>query len=160
MDVTLALYRAVHGYLAGTEALAARLRMPRTSLLHKVSPTYPGAHCSPEEAVEIMDATGDHGALHAQAQRLGYVLLPMPALAEGQGDETARTLAATVQEFGEFMARAACDLADGRCTGTELANIEREGAESLAAIQKLLALAQQLHLAGQPPLRAVGGGKG
>lgn len=150
MDLTLALQRAVRGFALGTEALAARLRMSVTSLNHKVSPSYPGAHCSPEEACEIMEVTGDHGALHAMAGRLNYVLLPMPATTSAFGDETAQHLAETVREFGEFVSRAATDLADGRCTGNELVQLEREGAEAMAAMQRLLALAQRMHLAGRP----------
>ena len=149
MDITRALYRAVHGYPKGTEALAACLAMPRTSLLHKVNPQYPGAHCSPEEAVQIQLETGDHGAHHAQGALLGYIHLPAPQAGEG-GDETARALADTVREFGEFVSRTAADLADGVCTANELGAIEREGAEALAAMQRLIALAQRIHSAGRP----------
>lgn len=149
MDVTLALQRAVKAFPHGSDALAARLRISTTSLLHKVSPTYPGAHCSPEEALAIMEATNDHGALHAMAGQLGYVLLPMPG-GEEAGGQIATHLATTVREFGEFVAEAARDLGEGKCTTNELARVEREGAEALAAIQQLLSLAQQLHAAGRP----------
>lgn len=149
MDITRALYRAVHGYPRGTEALAACLAMPRTSLLHKVNPQYPGAHCSPEEAVQIQLETGDHAAHHAQGSMLGYIHLPAPQLIE-RGDATAQALAASVREFGEFVARAATDLADGRCTGNELAAIEREGAEAIAAIHALMRVADTMHRAGVP----------
>lgn len=159
MDVTIALQRAVQGFALGTAALAARLNTSVHSLNHKVSPTYPGAHCSPEEALAIMQVTGDHGALHAQAMLLGYVLLPTPQAGDAHG-ETAMALASSVREFGEFVARAAGDMADGRCTANELADIQREGAEAQAAIQQLLGLAQQMHNAGQgPDLRCVGGGR-
>lgn len=153
MDITRALYRAVHGWPHGTEALAAAVGMPRTSLLHKVSPTYAGAHCSPEEAVRIMLETGDHGAHHAQGALLGYIHLPAPAL-DDAGDETTQALAASVREFGEFVTRAATDLADGRCTGNELAAIEREGADAIAAIHALMRLAAAMHRAGMPRPRA------
>lgn len=149
MDITRALYRAVHGFPLGTEALAAAIGIQRTSLLHKVSPSYPSAHCSPEEAVQIMQATGDHGAHHAQGMLLGYVHIPAPQIA-GAAGETMQQLAAAVREFGEFMMTAAADLADGHCTGNELAEIEREGADAIAAVQQLLALAQRMHAAGVP----------
>jgi hypothetical protein len=160
MDVTIALQRAVQGFPLGTAALAARLSTSVHSLNHKVSPTYPGAHCSPEEALQIMQVTGDHGALHAQAMLLGYVLLPAPVEGEAHG-ETAMALARSVREFGEFVARVAGDLADGLCTANELADIQREGAEAQAAMQQLLVLAQQMHDAGRvvPELRCVEGGR-
>lgn len=159
MDMTIALQRAVQGFALGTAALAARLGMSVTSLNHKVSPTYPGAHCSPEEALQIMQVTGDHGALHVQAQLLGYVLLPVPEVG-APGSQAAQVLATSVREFGEFIARVAADLADGRCTANELADIQREGAEAQHAMQQLLALAQQIHRAGQPPeLQVVAGAR-
>lgn len=159
MDVTIALQRAVQGFALGTAALAARLNTSVHSLNHKVSPTYPGAHCSPEEALAIMQVTGDHGALHAQAMLLGYVLLPLPLQAH-EPSEAALALARSVREFGEFVSRVAGDLADGRCTANELAAIQAEGAEAQHAIQQLLALAQQMHTAGQVvALRRVEGGR-
>lgn len=150
MDVTLALQRAVRGFPHGTEALAARLRVSVTSLSHKVSPTYPGAHCSPEEVLEIMDITGDDGPLHALAQARGYVLLPAPRVAM-EGDSAGLALAHSVQAFGEFAAESARGLADGRVTGNELARLQREAADALAAIQALVRLAQRVHEQSGPP---------
>lgn len=161
MDLTRALYRAVHGWPHGTEALAAALGMSRNSLLHKVNPAYPGAHPSPEEALAIMQTTGDHGAHHAQGAQLGYIHLPAPALLAVASDETAAELAASVREFGEFITRVAADLADGRCTANELMEIEREGGEAIVAMQRLLALARRLYAASVPAgLRVVAGGPG
>lgn len=148
MDITIALQRAVRSFEHGTPALAARLGISQTSLLHKVSPTYPTAHCSPEEAVEIMQVTGDHGALHAMAGPLGYVLLPAPAL-HGQG-ESASALARTVAEFGEFAVATASALADGRVSDNERARIEREASEALAAIEQLLLIAARINRQGKP----------
>lgn len=155
MDITIALQRASRNFEHGTAALAARLGMSITSLSHKTSPTYPGAHCSPEEMLELMQVTGDHGALHAMAVQLGYVLLPMPAM-ESQAECTI-TLASAVAEFGEFIAEAAKDLADGRVTDNERARIEREGAQALAAIERLLQVAARINREGKPNLAAVDG---
>lgn len=150
MDITIALQRAVRAFEHGTPALAARLGISQSSLLHKVSPTYPTAHCSPEEVVEIMQVTGDHGALHAMAGALGYVLLPGPSL-ELQG-ESALALARTVAEFGEFAVVTANALADGQVSDNERARIEREAAQALAAIQQLLQVAARINLAAKVAL--------
>jgi len=160
MDVTIALQRAVQGFAHGSAALAARLGMSVTTLNHKVSPTYPGAHCSPEECVAIQQITGDHAAHHAAGALLGYVHIPVPQLGEGEADESVQALARCVHEFGQFAAEAAQDLMDGRVSDNELARIEREGAEALAAIHALMKRAQGLNLAGKPVgLRAVLGGR-
>ena len=148
MDLTIALQRAVRGFEHGTAALAARMGLQLTSLYHKVSPTYPTSHCSPEEMLEIMQITGDHGALQALAGNLGYVLLPAPDLAADTPCTLA--LAQSVQEFGEFAAESARGLADGRISDNELARIEREGAQELAAIQELMRVAARVHQASRP----------
>jgi hypothetical protein len=148
MDLTIALQRAVRGFEHGTAALAARMGLQLTSLYHKVSPTYPTSHCSPEEMLEIMQITGDHGALHALAGHLGYVLLPTPDLAADTPSTLA--LAESVREFGEFAAESARSLADGRISDNELARIEREGAQALGAIEQLLKVAARVHQAGRP----------
>lgn len=149
MDVTIALQRAVRGFPLGSAALAARLGVSVTSLSHKVSPTYPGAHCSPEETLDIMQITGDHGALQSMAAELGYVMLPAPELAHQQGDSV-QALAAVVGNFGSFIAEAARDLADGRVTDNERGRIEAEAAQAIAAIDALLRLVQRLNVAGKP----------
>lgn len=155
MNVTDALYRAAHNYPhGGMDALALRMGISVNSLQHKVSPTYPGAHCSPLELVQICEYTGDHSALTAIAGRLGYVLLPVSQL---DGDcEGTRELVATVREFGQFVTEVSQDLSDGRVTDTELRRIEKEGAEAMAAIQRLMSVAEQLNESGKPPaLRGV-----
>lgn len=156
MDITIALQRAVKQWPHGTAALAARMGLGVSSLLHKVSPTYPTAHASPEEAVEIMEVTGDHGALHAMAARLGYVLLPTPAVDVTHAPIAA--LADSVREFGEFVAEASTALADGRVSDNERRRIESEGAQALAAIERLLSIAQQLNEQAKPtPIELVKG---
>lgn len=163
MDVTIALQRAVRGFALGTAALAARLGCSETSLNHKVSPTYPGAHCSPEEMRDIMELTGDHGALHALAAPLGYVLLPTPRVGDADG-ATAQALATSVREYAEFATEAAKGMLDGEVTDNELARLQREAAEAIAAINQLVRMGQQLNAQGKPAplaevrLREVGGG--
>jgi DNA-binding transcriptional regulator YdaS (Cro superfamily) len=149
MDITLALQRAVRAFPHGTNALAARLGISPTSLSHKVSTTYPAAHCSPEEVLEIMQATGDVGALQAMADALGFVLIPLPKH-DAHGDEAMATMMKTVKEFGDFVSEASNDLADGRISDNELARVEREGAEALGAIQALLAFVAGMNQAGKP----------
>lgn len=156
MDITLALQRAVRGFPHGTAALAARLKMSESTLNHKVSPTYPGSGCFPEEAAEICEATGDMGALHAIAARLRHVAMPVPDLGD-ETDTSVLRLAATVREFGEFVSQVAGALADNRVTGSELANIEREAAQTLAAINHLVQLARRVHEAAKPPQDAARG---
>lgn len=150
MNITAALYRAAHGYAPGMPALAEYLGISAHSLAHKVSPNYPSAHCSPDELVRICEVTGDLGALQAQAQALGQVLMPLPASGAAGGDDLARKLAASCKEFGDFVSEISADLSDGKVTPNELARIEREAGELIGAVHVLLAHAAALAAAGRP----------
>jgi len=149
MDITRALQRAVRGYPHGTKALAAALDCSETTLNHKVSPTYAQAHCSPEEAADIMEVTGDHSALFALADRLHYVMLPRPEACEGDGP-VATVLAAVIADFGRLVTEAAQDLADCTVSDNELARMQGEGARAQAAIQALLGLAARMNASSRP----------
>ena len=149
MNITDALYRAAHAYPGGLEALAVRMGISASSLAHKVSPNYPGAHCSPQEMAAIMEFTGDHGALQALAGRMRYMLLPMVAKGPVDAEFTQR-LATSVKEFGEFIAAISADLGDGRVTDNELRRIECELADMQAATAALYALAARLNRDAKP----------
>lgn len=153
MDVTIALQQAVKGFPHGTAALAARLGLQVTSLLHKVSPTYPSAHASPEEALSIMEVTGDHGAFFVQARALRYVVLPEPDSTTAQRGTA--VLVRAVREFGELASAASAALEDGNITANELARLQREAGEAQAAIQALMRIATALHDAGRPADAAI-----
>jgi aspartate/methionine/tyrosine aminotransferase len=84
--------------------------------------------------------------------RLGYVVIP--AGAEEGADPCMQALANMVQEFGQFAAEAASNLSDGQVTDNELRRIEREGAEALAAINRLLGVAAALNREGKPAAQA------
>lgn len=144
MDITLALQRAVRNFALGTEALAAHLRMSVHTLNHKVSPTYPGAGCFPEEAAQICEVTGDMGPLHALGARLGHVCIPVEMCGDANG-ASRQQLAATVCAFGEFVVEVGGALADDKVTANELARIEREGTEALCAINALIKHARAMH---------------
>lgn len=149
MNTTAALYRAAHGYPQGMATLAGFLGISEHSLQHKVSPTYPGAHCSPEEVVRICEVTGDLGPLQAMAGRVGQMLMPMPASGQADGD-LARKLAEACKEFGEFVTEISGDLADGRVTPNEMQRIEREAGELIGKVHMLLAHANAIAEASKP----------
>lgn len=158
MNSTAALYRAAHGYQPGMAQLAGCLGISEHSLQHKVSPSYPGAHCSPDEVMAICELTGDLGPIAAMAARCGQMLLPLPSVNGVKGDLACK-LAGTCKEFGEFVSEISGDLADGQVTPNELRRIEREAGELIAEVHALLAHAAALAEAGRPRtpnLRAAG----
>lgn len=147
MDITRALYKAVHDFPAGTDALAAALKMNRSSLWHKVNPHYLTAHCSPEEMALICEVTGDSGALFAIADRLGFICVPMRQL---EDQATHDRLVSTVHEFSEFLTASSAGFADGQISDNELDKIEREALDAIQAINDLAAKARAINQAGKP----------
>lgn len=101
---------------------------------------YHAAHCSPEEMARIMDITG----------------VALPQLSNFEDDSAVQLMTTTIKEFGELMAEASADLANGRVTDNQMARISKEGIEAIAAIQQLLSFAQQRNDASKPA--AVRGG--
>lgn len=74
MDVIDAAYNTVHDYShGGVSGLAGRLGMSAAVLRNKVCSTAPAHHLRLDEAVKIMELTGDHSIIQAMAQRLGGV---------------------------------------------------------------------------------------
>lgn len=150
MDKTRALYRAVHGYPLGTEALAAAMvpSMSAVTLRHKANPTDAKQFFSPEEAIQVQQISGDCGALQVEAQALGFILLKRPAVEDGS--RCFEQLNRSVQEFSEYLAAVTDALADGVITQRERNRVEAEVAGAIAAMQDLVALVQSKHEAGKP----------
>ena len=72
MDVIDAAHKTVHNPKhGGSTAIAARMGMSSTVLNNKVNPTTPTHHLRLDEALTIMEYTGDHSIIQAMAQRLG-----------------------------------------------------------------------------------------
>lgn len=148
MNITDALFCSVQTYPGGSAALAPRLDMSEHSLRHKVSPTYAGAHVSPEEMVAIQVLTRDLRPLHAHATQLNCMVLPLAMPIDDA--ECAYKAAATIKEFGEFVTQVSLGMSDNTITANELRRIERSYAEMLAAGSSLVALLSRMHQAGKP----------
>ncbi len=72
MDVIDAAHKTVHNPKhGGSTAIAARMGMSSTVLNNKVNPNTDSHHLRLDEAVTIMEYTGDHSIIQAMAQRLG-----------------------------------------------------------------------------------------
>ena len=149
MDITRALQAAVRSYSNGTASLAAAMGLSATTLSHKVSPTYPGQFCSPEELLQVMEVTGNNAPLIALAAARNFALLPIP-----QGDGTAGScttaVVASIREFAEFVTEITADSADDHITANEMIRIEREALDAIAAIQHTVAWAAAKHASAKP----------
>lgn len=134
----------------GAVGLSGYMGLTSTSLSHKVSPTYPSAHCSPEEVIAICQLTGDHAPIQAMAKALGYVLVPIAQEGTDTDQEYIEQLTAAAREFGEYLAESTSSYADKRITDPEMTRITKEFADSMAAQARLFAILQAKHRAGKP----------
>ena len=74
MDVIDAAHKTVHNPKhGGSTAIAARMGMSSTVLNNKVNPNTDSHHLRLDEAITIMEYTGDTNIIQAMAQRLGGV---------------------------------------------------------------------------------------
>lgn len=138
MSVRDALYHTVHDYDGGAEALAQRLGKRGTSLCHEVRPPAgSAAKAGVEDAMRIMEITGDFRALHAMNARLGHIAMPLPNL-DGAPESTITHLAAMSKEFNDVVQAAAVSAADGVISDNELNQVQRQIGELVAASQALL----------------------
>lgn len=158
-SVQSAIFRLVHDYPGGAMALAPVLGKRGESLSHEVSPVYPTAKIGLLDAVKLSLFTGDRQVLNAWAGDMGCMVLPLAADVPGVEGIGART-AQLAKEFADLMGTLAADLADGDVSANDLARIDRESSELVAAIQALMGAVRAMHEApaagaDAPPLRAV-----
>lgn len=145
-EILDAAYHLVHDYPGGSLSLAPRLGKSPSTLSHEVVASG-GAKLGLVDAVKLSALTGDNRILNTFATLCGCVVLPMPASVHG---DTFAGLAASAREFGEFVASVAESAADGVITANELARVDRELTEMLAASQQLRATLAAMHEAGKP----------
>lgn len=128
MSILDAAYNTVHDYQGGARKLAERMGKSPTSLCHEVNPPDGStAKFGLLDAAKVMDLTGDHRIMHALAQRLGGMFLPLSGMDLESSD--AMHLAEVAREFGELMAVVASSTVDGVITDNELDRIQREWGE-------------------------------
>ena len=138
MNVLDALYNTVHDFDGGAEALAPRIGKRGTSLCHEVRPpTGSSAKAGLLDAVKIMGITRDHRVLHAMNAQLGFMAVPLPD-APYSGAGTLYHLADVAKEFAEVMQVVSAGTADGKISDNELASLQRQWSELIAAGQGLL----------------------
>ena len=143
-----AAHHLVQAYPGGAEALAPRMNKNATTLRHEVNRTGQ-AKLGLADAVSLSVLTGDLRILSAFASELGCMVTPLPASLGG--DETAmHRVALLAKEFGEVVATVTEATADGRISANELANIERNWEELMAAGQALVGHLRAKHEAGRP----------
>jgi hypothetical protein len=87
-----------------------------------------------DEAVLIQSATGQADILHAMAEELGYVAIPLP---ESNASSRPQAISRACAEFGDFMRKVDEVFDDGEVTPNEARALEKELLEMIAAATRL-----------------------
>ena len=137
-------FNLARAYPGGAEALALRMKKNPTTLSHELR-GQGSAKLGLEDAAALTALSGDLRILEAWNADHGLVVIRMPQLENMPTGECMEKLSTTAREFSDLVAEVAGDLGDGRISDTELARIEREAADVLAATHALLAAARALN---------------
>lgn len=143
LDLNAAAYNLVADYPGGATALGPLIGKAASSLSHEVDLRCSGAKLGLHDAGKLTCVSGDLRIVHAFCALAGGRFEPLPGAQQGSAPEHAHPLAAVghmAHQFAELVSEASRALADGRVTGNELRNIQREAGDLLAALNQLLAL--------------------
>ncbi|MBB1603329.1 phage regulatory CII family protein [Variovorax sp. UMC13] len=156
-DVTALLQDAVSKFRStdpngsnGAAGLSKLMGITAASLSHKVSPTYPTAHCSPREVLQICKLTGDMVPIQAMAAALGGVFVPLFCASEADANSVSCKVASAFKENGEWLAAAGSANAQAVLNANQLAVAKREMMESIMASVRAFAALEAKHSASQP----------
>lgn len=130
----------VRNYPGGAAALAPRLGMSVSTLLHKTSPGNTTHILSVAEAVLLQEFTGNHAILHAMAEALGYTCArATPDQAEGDPTESMMRLEVAHADLVRALADGVLH-GPGGVTGNHMRRAVHMGEEAIATIGHCLAM--------------------
>lgn len=141
--VQCAAYDLVHGYrygnLRGAPAIAPAVGKSAALLSNEVNPDYQGAKLGLDDAIALERAAGSAPILHAHAQMLHHVCIPLPDHALDAGD------VALLTGFADWRAALGhtCELirdalADGKINEAERRGITEAGYQHMARFLEFL----------------------
>ena len=149
MNLLDAAYNVVHDYPGGSHSLAPRMGKSATTLSHEVAADGT-AKLGLLDAAKITTLSGDLRILEAFATNCGQMLVPLPSAVDLQADDCMTRMAATVKEFGDLCTEVAADLQDATISDNELARVDRECGELIAAVHAMRMALARRNLAGKP----------
>lgn len=152
MDVIDAAHKTVHNTQhGGSTAIAARMGMSPTVLNNKVNPNTDSHHLRLDEALTIMEFTGDHSIIQAMSNRLGGVYCKVNATPT-QDDLFMTALSATACQ-GDVMTEMHKALEDGRISCDELDSLKIKIQKAMSMLQSLNNHVKRKHAKDNPHLQ-------
>lgn len=148
MNIIDAAFNVVSDHPGGASALGPRIGKRGESLSHELKGTGT-AKFGLLDAEKITMMTGDLRILQVFAANCGQMVVPLPEFMPNSSGCMAR-LADTAREYGELCTEVAKDLADGQISDNELARIDRETGELIAALHALRSSLLDINQAAKP----------
>ena len=134
MDITRALQRAVKGFKLGTAAMSAAMGLRgEKTLWAKVDPNREETHASPEEMAQIMEISGDYGALYVLAAQSDHLCLKNPSPFQYEGEDCRKAIAETLARAAQVVTKAIEADADNNVTASEDAEVTAACLQLMAA---------------------------
>lgn len=136
MDVIDAAHKTVHNPKhGGSTAIAARMGMSSTVLNNKVNPNTDTHHLRLDEALTIMEYTGDTSIIQAMAHRLGGVFVRVDE--EATQASIIMTALSTSACQGDIMSEMQQALEDGRIDCKEHDALQTKIQDAMVALRTL-----------------------
>ena len=145
MRVLEAAYRTVHESAGGATAVADGIGVGKQVLVNKVNPNNNSHHLGLEEAVKLMEFTGDIQILHALAQGFSGVFVPLASPPSASDNAVITDISEMSVKFGRLVQEVVEDAKDGEITGTELNRIEGEAMRLRTTLEALLFHVRAMH---------------
>lgn len=156
MDIMDAAYKAVHDYPhGGSAALAGRMGLSAAILRNKVNSTASAHHLRLDEAVKIMELTGDHSIVHAIAHRLGGVYCDVSVEAtQTQTEDLIMTALAASASSGSVIQELHDALEDGRISCDQRITLHTTIQSAMSELQVLMRHVDAKHAEDNPHIVA------
>jgi len=153
MNVIDAAHSTVHNDAhGGSAALATRLGMSVAVLNNKVNPSAPAHHLRLDEALKIMEFTGDHSIIQSMAQRLGGVYCEVGVAAK-KDDLIMTALSASACQ-GDVMSELHQALEDGQISCDQRVTLKAKIQTALSELQALAQHVDEKHASDNPHIVA------
>lgn len=145
MSVKLAIYRAVHSYPGGADALAPLMKLSPNTLRHMADPKKT-THGWSFRRFDELTALAGTGPLEALCIEHGGMFVPTGAVLDGAPAPLLKALHRLAREYGDVPRAVEKALKrDGQISDNELKQVEQELAEMVSAGAQLLGQVRQIH---------------
>lgn len=145
MRVLEAAYRTVHESPGGASAVADGIGIGKQVLVNKLNPNNNSHHLGLEEAIKLMEFTGDIQILHALAQGFSGIFIPLGNTPSISDNAVITDISDMSVKFGRLVQEVVEDAKDGEITGTELNRIEGEAMRLRTTLEALLSHVRAMH---------------